>query len=63
MGERASGWVVRDTKGGCMYICLCMSVYVNMYLCVWYHNSSSQNKSRNNYGSLQEFPNSFPYVI
>ena len=56
MGGRAGGWVVRDTQGSYMYICLCESVYVNMYLCVWYRNSSSQNKSHNNNGSLQEFP-------
>ena len=25
-----------------MYICLCVSVYINMYLLVWYRNSSSK---------------------
>ena len=54
LGEWAGG----EGYSGCiyMYICLCVSVYVNMYLCVWYRSSSSQNKSHNNYGSLQEFP-------
>ena len=28
-----------------MYICLCVSVYVNMHLRVWYRNSSSKNES------------------
>ena len=28
VGGRVSGWVVRDTYGACMYICLCVSVYV-----------------------------------
>ena len=27
-----------------MYICLCMNVYVDMYLRVWYRNSSSKIK-------------------
>ena len=40
-GGRVSGWEVSDTQGTCMYIFLCVSVYVNMYLRVWYRNSSS----------------------
>ena len=40
-----------------MYICLCVNVCANMYLCVWYRNSNFQNKSHNNYGSLQKMQN------
>ena len=50
MGGRASGWVVRVIQGVCMYICLCVSVYVNMYICVWYRNSCSLNYSHYNLG-------------
>ena len=34
-GRRVSGWMVRDTECAYMYICLCVSVYVNMYLRVY----------------------------
>ena len=42
-----------------MYICLGVSVYVNMYLRVWYRDSSSKIKSYINYGWLPEFKKIF----
>ena len=44
-----------------MYICLCVSGYVNMYLLVWYRNSSSKIipyiiSVVGDYKSLNNFP-------
>ena len=63
MGGRASGWVVRDTQGACMHICLCVSVYVNMYL--WYGIAIPAPKINliTIMGHYKGFQNSFPYVI
>ena len=62
MGGRASGWVVRDIQGVCKYICLCGSVYVNMYMCMVSQFLLPKLIS-SQFGSLQEFANSFSYVI
>ena len=63
VGERAGGWAVRDTQGACMKICLCVSVYVNMYLSVWYRTSALRINLITIMGHYKSFQNSFPYVI
>ena len=67
VGGRASGWVVRDTQGACMYICLCVSIYVNMYMLTRYVYGIATPASKISLITIvsdyKSFQNSFPYEI